>query len=231
MPQRFLPSVVLSSLFIACSGPAAPDGGAAAMDASSSADAGGPGDAARDDGAASPDAGSIERDGGSTTPYATFTDACNAGPFPTDDLAPEGCGPENEPRCPTAPAAGGRPVAKVATCAYGRGATTCEPVVGGNCGTLEGTFFDFNLINPNPDAPIGCWGRAHLFLEPAADGSGFHVDWGAYATNNADCSDAGMAEGELDVPNACCEQIVDLHFPHGEFTFRMAVRIDWAPSP
>lgn len=187
-------------------------------------------DASRADGSIPGDGGRTG-DAGRSAPYATLDLTCDAGPFPTDDLAPEGCGPENEPRCPAQAPAGAVPVAKVATCAYGRGEAECEPIVGGNCGTTEGVFYDFNLINPNRDAPIGCWARAHLLLEPAADGLGFHVEWGAYAMNNADCSDAGMAEGELDIENTCCEQVIDLHFPHGEFTFRMAVRIDWAPAP
>lgn len=223
--MRTAPLMMIATFLLGCSG-------------SPSADAGGEADAGSDAGSAfdgGRDAGQdVELDAGpeivdaSTSAYATLSTVCQSGPFPRDDLFPEGCDPNPAPECPTAPSAGAVPVMLVATCAYGRDETGCEPISGGNCPSLTGVFYDFNLINPNPGAPIGCWARAHLFLEPNASG-GVHVEYGGYPMRNEDCAPLGIVESELDIENMCCEQIIDLHFPHGEFTFRMAVRVDWTP--
>lgn len=242
MRARLLASVIAIVLLgPGCSSPdAAGDAGADTLD-SGRRDAGDgatdAGDRATDSGATDARASDARTTGASDaedaagpsgTPSVTLTQACGEGPFPRDDLSPEPCDPNPAPACPQAPAPGAAPVMLVATCAYGRDERGCEPITGGSCPDLDGNFYDFYLINPNPGAPIGCWARAHLLVEPSAAGGGGRVEYGGYTLDHVGgCADLGMIEGEIEVPNACCEEILDLHFPHGEFTFRIAVRIDW----
>jgi hypothetical protein len=187
----------------------APD--APTIDAQLSTDAAGDGPVARD---------------GSTSPSATVTDRCGVGAFERRDFPEKPCVDDPAPECPQTPEPGAVPVTIVATCAYGPGETGCEPLLAPACPDLDGDFFDFNLTHPTADAGFGCWGRVHLQVEPDATG-GVHVDYGGYALDHGDCSDVGTIEGELDVPSMCCERTIDLHFPHGDFTFRIAVRVDW----
>jgi hypothetical protein len=193
--------------------PAAADG--SSLDAELASDAA---DAEPADSAAVPD--------GATSPSATITDECGVGPFERREFPEKPCAADPAPECPQTPEAGAVPVTIVATCAYGRGETGCEPLLAPACPDLDGDFFDFNLTHPTADAGFGCWGRVHLVVEPNATG-GVHVDYAGFALDHGDCSDVGTVEGELDVPSMCCERTIDLHFPHGDFTFRIAVRVDW----
>jgi hypothetical protein len=211
---------VVAAFWIGCGGSSDP------LDAGrDDVDAGGAIDAGRDGGPMGDRDAGPEIVDAATSAYATLSVLCQEGPFAREDPAPEGCEPPAA-QCPTAPSEGAVPLMHVATCSYGRDETGCEPVIGGMCPMRTGAFFDFNLINPNPGAPLTCWGRAHLFVEPNASG-GVHIDYGGYPANSEGCAPLGIVEGEVEVENMCCEQIIDVHFPHGEFTFRMAVRVDW----
>jgi hypothetical protein len=81
------------------------------------------------------------------------------------------------------------------------------------------------LANPNADG-AACAGVVDVDAFPTSAGT---IDFG-FGVQELDvsCRPAGLHfDGKGKVTSACCENVVDVDFPIGGFTFRLVVRSDW----
>ena len=148
---------------------------------------------------------------------------CGLGPIEPSTSVGEGCG-RVEPRCPAAPPGAYTPLVAASTCGFGAGKTDCEPIAVPECPSTDALQLTFSVLNP--DAPPGCAGDVDI--DAVLTSESLSGSWSAQELDPATCAPLGdELTGQLDAQGPCCEQVVDIHFPVGNFTFRVAVQTDW----
>jgi hypothetical protein len=169
-------------------------------------------------------------DGGGADPGAlrvTERDACELGfsravPGEGPDFGPP-CGEDPAAHCPEEAPTGAQPALLGATCAYGTGETECVPIFADCPWTRDATPAElyYTLANPNQPTTLGCWGGFEMAPYLGEDGTP-HVNWRARGYD-ADCNPLPYVEGTIDL-DFCCERILDIYYPGGDFTFRVPRR-------
>ncbi len=96
-----------------------------------------------------------------------------------------------------------------------------------SCPSAKGLILSFAVPNANPGVPPGCAGSVDIDARPS--GGGATIRWQAIEMDPSDgCRQVGpQMSGAATVQGSCCEEIIDVHFPKGDFTFRFALRTDW----
>lgn len=102
----------------------------------------------------------------------------------------------------------------VATCSFGATESACSPT---SLPDMPREWFvgSLALVNPNPGVPLGCTGTVDIEVRSG------EVHWHATELDAASCQQVGAAqEGSGEIGDGFA---VDIAFPQGDFTFRLAV--------
>jgi len=87
------------------------------------------------------------------------------------------------------------------------------------------------LVNPNRDESRPCvsGGELQIIAGATSDG-GATIRWSAHEFDSVTCAVVGPEiTGSDAVEGPCCEKMIDIYFPSGQFTMRFLFRTDWEP--
>jgi hypothetical protein len=133
------------------------------------------------------------------------------------------------PGCPRAKPADARTLIVLSSCPIGANQTSCPPVQEPFCPRSE---YGLHARVVNPNRPTVCTGDVFMRINATPEG-GARIQWYAQEKTDAPgggCQNVGQEfEGEVVVEGPCCERILDIRFPNGNFTSRWIFRTDWQP--
>jgi hypothetical protein len=133
------------------------------------------------------------------------------------------------PSCPAPRPNDAQTLIAIQSCAFRRAEGSCEPVpIVPGCPRSSWTLF-MTMVNPNRSDAQPCFsgGDLHLFVNATPDG-GASVRWEALERDPMTCQFTDLhIQGTASVTGACCERVVDVLFPAGEWIARFVIRTDW----
>lgn len=133
------------------------------------------------------------------------------------------------PQCPRVRPATAQTLIAVATCGFGRDASSCTPVPVPGGPRLQRVQLHFLLANPDRPGSV-CTANVDVVADATPDG-GAGLRWEAQELEDAaggGCRNAGAQfAGTATVEGTCCERAVDIVLPVAQRTFRIRVRTDW----